>query len=98
MYKPYIAIAEGFGSYLSSRVAARQLRKKVTESNGGELNFQDVYSLSDSFADEFFAVLVESHGPDWFAENVKVTGLASDVRQVVLRAIALRCESLCVCE
>ncbi len=98
MNKPYIAIADGFGSCLSSRVTARQLRKTIEESNGGELNFKDVYSLSDSFADEFFAVLVEAHGPDWFAENVKVTGLANDVRQVVLRAIALRCESLCGCE
>jgi hypothetical protein len=95
MKRPIIQIAEQIGKCLSSRYVARQLREEIEESEGGELNFENVYSVSDSFADELFAVLVESHGPDWFAENVKVSGLTSQVREVVLRTIALRCATLC---
>lgn len=98
MNKPTIEIANRLGSYLSSRGSASKLREEIEASNGGELDFKDVYSVSDSFADELFAVLVEEHGPDWFAENLKVTGLATDLREVVLRAIALRCEDLCDCK
>ncbi len=98
MNKPHIQITERVGRCPSSREKARIIRQEIEVSDGAELNFENVYSVSDSFADELFAVLVEKHGPDGFADNLKVSGLENHVREVVLRTIARRCESLCGCE
>jgi len=85
-------IAETLGDYLSSRVVASQLRKRIVESGHHvTLDFSNVKSVSDSFADEFFAVLVEKRGFNWFSTNIKVSGLSEYDRETILRAIALRC-------
>lgn len=88
-----IRLAEEHGAYLSGRFTAARLRKDVTSSGVPvTVDLAGVESLSDSFADEFFAVLVEEFGHEWFASNVVVRGMTPDVRHTVLRAVHLRCE------
>lgn len=89
-----IHVATELGTYLSSRRSAGALRQRIEAGNVPVLiDFSGVQSLSDSFADEFFAVLVQNHGHQWFVANVSVKGLADENRHTVLRAIHLRCES-----
>lgn len=88
-------VANEFGTDLSSRRSGQNLRYAVTCDAPCVVDFNGVMSISDSFADEFFAVLVEDHGTEWFAANVKVSGLTAELREVVLRAVALRCEPVC---
>lgn len=89
-----IHVATELGTFLSSRRSAGALRQRVEAANlPVVIDFSDVQSLSDSFADEFFAVLVQNRGHDWFAENVSVKELTGENRHTVLRAIHLRCES-----
>lgn len=91
-------VGHRLGSDLSSRSSAGLLRREIERVDlPVVLDFSFVRSLSDSFADEFFAVLVEEKGYDWFAANVKVLGLESDVRETILRAVHLRCETANSC-
>lgn len=89
-----IHVATELGAFLSSRRSAGALRQRVETANEPVLiDFTGVQSVSDSFADEFFAVLVQNRGHEWFAANVSVRGLTGENRHTVLRAIHLRCES-----
>jgi STAS-like domain of unknown function (DUF4325) len=91
---PKIKISEELGCFLSSRATAVLLRQRVIASPPVLLDFVGVVSLSDSFADEFFAILVQDFGHDWFVSHVSVVGLTDENRQAVLRAIHNRCECL----
>lgn len=81
------------GVYLSSRDVASSFRARVLGLGSVvTLDFSNVLSLSDSFADEFFAVIVEERGFDWFAQHLKVTGLSASARETILRSVSLRCQ------
>lgn len=64
------------GSDLASRVSARNLRSKAEQAvkagNIAVIDLTNVISISESYADELFAVLVEQHGLEWFSNNVKL--------------------------
>ena len=88
-------IAHDYGTDLSSRHRAAQLRNTIVEasSHSGatcEVDFAGVRTLSDSFADEVFAVLVAEHGEDWFREHVAVVNLPPRIRTTILETIADR--------
>ena len=61
-----IEIASHLGTDLSSRARAAQFRAEVLSAVGRDgrvvLDFSSVRTLSDSFADELFAVLVDQQG------------------------------------
>lgn len=93
MTPPIFKLAEQ-GEYLSSRHVASGIRERILLAGGPVVvNLSGVKSLSDSFADELFAVLVQDHGHDWFAATISVVGLSHPIRQTILRAVHLRCES-----
>ena len=83
------------GKDLSSRDRARQLREaflREVGANPGVLtfDFDGVRTLSDSFADELIAVLVQDRGEAWFREHVRLVNLSPSHRLIVLSAIEAR--------
>ena len=85
-----IKIVESFGRDISSRKRAAQLRQTVCTSPAVELDFTDVRTISDSFADELFGVLVQEQGEVWFRKHVTVLNINPHVRQTVLETVADR--------
>ncbi|MCA9094459.1 MAG: STAS-like domain-containing protein [Planctomycetaceae bacterium] len=90
-----IHLARDHGTDLSSRQRAAELRGlalKQTESVGPvSFDFSDVRTVSESFADELLAVLVEEYGEEWFREHIRVLNPSQTVRFSILEAIDLRC-------
>lgn len=85
------------GSFLASRRRARELRTELLATIGRKLtrltvDLEGVQGLSESFADEFFAVMVAQNGVDWFRERVQVVNANPSVRAALLSAIANRLE------
>lgn len=83
------------GLDLASRDRARKLREDFLAHAGSSperltFDFEGVRTLSDSFADELLAVLVEERGEVWFREHIKLVNLSSEQRQIVLSAIQTR--------
>jgi STAS-like domain of unknown function (DUF4325) len=78
------------GKDLSSRDHARVLRETGDATARLTFDFAGVRTLSDSFADELLAVLVEARGEDWFREHVKLKNLSADHRRIVLRVVKER--------
>lgn len=74
---------------LASRHAAARVRVPVEAHAlaGGlvTIDLGKVLSLSESYADELFGVLVARHGLEWFAEHIALAGASP----IVFRAIAL---------
>lgn len=64
------------GKDLASRTSARLLRIQVElyVSTGklAVIDLTNVISISESYADELFAVLVEDYGLEWFSKNIKI--------------------------
>ena len=92
-----IQIASEFGTDLSSRARAGVLRRRIADSiDTGcapvTVDLMDVRTLSTSFADEAFAVLVHDRGEEWFRENVRLIGDSPLVQSSIRTAIAHRCE------
>ena len=46
--------------------------------------------MSDSLADELFAVLIEERGDDWFCQHIRVQNLTPILRTTLLEAIQFR--------
>lgn len=83
------------GIDLASRSRARQLRDQFIAEAGQNperltFDFEGVRTLSDSFADELIAVLVEQRGEQWFREHVQLINLSKELRLIVLSAIQAR--------
>jgi len=94
---PIIEIATAYGTDLSSRHRAAELRRGVlTQSDAGieplTLDFAGVRSLSESFADEAFAVIVAERGEAWFREHLRLVNLSASVRLSILEAVFERCD------
>ncbi len=89
MNNEIIKISQEFGTYLSSRDRAADLRARIEHSQSVfELDFQGVESVSGSFADELFGELARHYGESWFRSHVKVLNLDPFVRKVILRTLA----------
>lgn len=83
------------GSDLASRVSARNLRFKaeqvITTEKVVAIDLTGVLSISESFADELFAVLVEQHGLEWFSNNIKLLHQSANSSHILLSiATAIR--------
>ena len=85
------------GTDISNRYQAAILRQEVVtaiDSRGTgsivEFDFAGVRSMSDSLADELFAVLIEERGDDWFREHIRVQNLTPMLRKTLLEAIQFR--------
>jgi hypothetical protein len=89
-----IFVAKEYGSDISSRFRASQLREEAVRfavaGDFVELDFAGVRTISESFADELFGVLVEERGEEWFRARVKVINIATLPRTTVLEAVARR--------
>ena len=84
-----------YGSDLSSRVTGVAVRDAMLSALDGGANRVSVdcvgiRTLSESFADEVFGILVAERGKAWFKQRVAVTGLSETTRAAILRAIAER--------
>jgi len=90
-----VLIAEEFGTDLSSRQRASELRVQIVNRLRGDISpfvidLRDIRMVSHSFADELFAVIVAELGIDWFRENIHIENLSPNVRQTILEAIQER--------
>lgn len=79
------------GLDLASRASAKSLRLNVEQVVSTRklaiIDLTNVVSISESYADELFAVLIEQHGLDWFSKNIKIL-FATTQQDAVLRSIA----------
>jgi hypothetical protein len=82
------------GKDLASRTSALKLRCVIedTISHGKRVSVDlaDVLSISESYADELFAVLVEKHGLEWFSNNVTLSHHAPSLLRSIAIAIKRR--------
>ena len=89
-----IKISSHLGTDLSSRARAAQFRAEVLSAVARDgrvvLDFSSVRTLSDSFSDELFAVLVDQQGEEWFKRSVHLVGLDGSVRISILEAVLSR--------
>lgn len=91
-----IQIAQRYGSYLSSRRLAGELRKHVVmlvEADGVSevtVDFGGVESLSNSFTDGFLGRLVVERGRPWLDRHLRFVGLSPADRNDVDEILALR--------
>jgi hypothetical protein len=58
------------------------------------IDLSAVLSLSESYADELFGVLVARHGLEWFAGHVSVHGANPAVFRSIANAIRYRLEAV----
>ncbi len=90
-----IHISSQIGTDISSRTSAARLREEIVREvvNGVEcvtLDFAGVRTVSESFADEFFAILASEFGDEWFRTHIRVVHLNPFHRKTILGAIAHR--------
>ena len=83
------------GTDLSSRVTGVAVRDAMlADLNVGEnrvsVDCVGIRTLSESFADEVFGIVVAERGKAWFEQRVAVTGLSEITRAAFMRAIAER--------
>jgi hypothetical protein len=90
----FIAISD---TDLGSRHAAAKLRVQVEacalDGKKVVLNLGSVLSISESYADELFGVLVARHGLEWFAERIALHGATPVVFRVIVTSIRYRLEA-----
>jgi hypothetical protein len=94
-----INLAETLGTDLSNRRGAARLRSEIIRKICGPddlltIDFAGVRTLSDSFADELFGVLVENRREPWFRQHVRLVNLRADIRLTILEAIQQRLDRL----
>ncbi len=86
-----IKISSDYGTDISSRKSAAQLRKhtvsEVDLHGSIVLDFADVRTVSSSFADEAFAILVLERGEAWFKNSVKVINLSKPVKLSIIASV-----------
>src|SRR5687768_15072679 len=89
-----LSLSRSFGTDLSSRTRAARLRASIVQhARDGEvveIDFSGVRTISDSFADELFAVLVVEQGDKWFRKHVRLVNVPDDIRDTILDTVAER--------
>ena len=82
------------GSDLASRRTAAvkryQLVSQVQQGNQVTLDLSEVQSISESYADELFGVLVAQQGFEWVQQHVSIIDVAEHVLDVIATAIQQR--------
>lgn len=88
------------GSDLASRAQAGRLRNKIEHAislgKNVAVDLTGVISISESYADELFAVLVLHHGIEWFSSNINLLHQSQNSAHVLLsiaRAIRQRLDN-----
>lgn len=95
-----INLGAEYGTDLSSRHRASELRAAIEyRVASGDvdrivIDLRSVRTISHSFADELFAVLVLECGESWFRDHIGITQSSPSVRQTVLEAIQQRLEHI----
>ncbi len=92
MNQNQINVSDEFGTDLSSRHCASLLRSRIFDElrdHQGQfvVDLSGIRSVSHSFADELFAVMVAENGVDWFRDHICVRNPTTIVRQTILEAI-----------
>ena len=81
-------------SDLASRQGAAELRAQIEDrvSVGGKISLDlgDVFSVSESYADELFGVLALRYGLEWLSEHVGLHNLNPFVFRAIASAIRQR--------
>ncbi|WP_427926122.1 STAS-like domain-containing protein [Xanthomonas campestris] len=80
---------------LASRASAAALRNEVEDvlrSGHVVLDFKSVLSVSESYADEFFGVLIEHYSIAWVFSRLQVVGTSPEVVRTIRKAIRYRLE------
>lgn len=84
----------GYGTDLSSRTTGATVRAVIDEIAKNQdrviVDCNGIRTISESFADELFGILVAKHGKLWFKERISVIGLTESTRNAILRAVAER--------
>ena len=92
-----ISVAADWGTDLSSRQQAAELRRQVVgvvEQQGvRQIDLGQLRSVSHSFADELFGVLALKQGEIWFQQKLRLLHLTPYLRQTILEVIASRLEN-----
>jgi anti-anti-sigma regulatory factor len=82
------------GTDLSSRRTAAAIRQKIlTDINEGfsvVIDLTEVKSISESYADEAFGVIVANHGLNWFIKNIHIESQRDPVIKSIASAINRR--------
>ncbi|MDW0359012.1 STAS-like domain-containing protein [Halomonas venusta] len=82
---------------LANRVSAAQERRKIEEAVGQRqkvvIDYSGVTSLSGSYADELFGILVKFYGADAVKTSIKVVGARTEVVRAIGLAIQNRMPS-----
>lgn len=85
------------GSDLAARTSARYQRIQVEQAIASNktivIDLANVLSVSESYADELFAVLVKKYGLEWFSSNIKLQHASKPVLLSIATAIRRRLES-----
>ncbi len=85
------------GPDLASRQTAAAVRCRVLDQAGKgiavDVDLEGVASVSESYADELFGVLVAVKGLDWLVRNVKVAHASEHVLRTIAVAIDRRIKS-----
>jgi len=84
-----------YGTDLSSRTTGSTVRDLIlsalnNSSDAVSISCQGIRTLSESFADEVFGILVAEKGKPWFKEHVSIIGLNESTRSAILLAVAER--------
>lgn len=91
-----IQISERYGSYLSSRRLAGELRQYVSmlvdtkDATEITVDFSGVESISNSFIDGFLGLLLMERGRRWLDHHVRLIGLSSEDRDDIEAVLTLR--------
>jgi hypothetical protein len=91
MTTPVIALVR-YGTDLSSRATGSAVRNIIDNAiavgaTSVTVDCAGIRTLSESFADEVFGILVSTHGKPWFKNHVAVIGLTDSTRTAILRAV-----------
>jgi hypothetical protein len=94
-YPITISLREKLGTDLSSRRRAAGFRNEIISliqigRTTVTLNLDGVCTVSESFADELFGILVKQNGEDWFREHIVLQATSPDVRYSILSAVERR--------
>lgn len=78
----------------SGAVYRKQIRVFIDSGYNVELRFNNVVSVSESFADEAFGVLAQELGADSLGKRVRIRGASEQVLSGICRAIHDRVNQL----
>lgn len=84
-------------SDLAARTSARYRRIEIEQAIASNktivIELAGVLSVSESYADELFAVLVKKYGLEWFSSNIKLQHASKPVLLSIATAIRRRLEN-----